>query len=36
VDARVSRMKQAIADVCQKYPALCDQIERVKYATSTF
>jgi hypothetical protein len=33
VDARVSRMKQAIADVCQKYPALCDQIERVKYAT---
>ncbi len=33
---RMSRRKQAIADVCQKYPALCDQIERVKYATSTF
>jgi hypothetical protein len=34
VETRMPRMKQAIADVCQKYPALCDQIERVKYATS--
>jgi hypothetical protein len=31
---RMSRRKQAITDVCQKYPALGDQIERVKHATS--
>jgi hypothetical protein len=34
VEDRMPRMKQAIADICQKYSALCDQIERVKYATS--
>lgn len=34
VDDRMPRIKQAIADVCQKNADLCDQVERVEYATS--
>ena len=34
VDERMPRIKQAVADVRDKHADLCDQIERVEYATS--
>jgi hypothetical protein len=35
VDERMPRIKQAAADVHQKYADLCDQVKRVEYATTS-